>query len=850
MNIQNNQPESMLDRALREIREEPVDPKAIEDAAERVWRSVSAETAPAAKPQAVEHIRTCADYQALLPDYKAGTLSSARATLVTDHLHECVHCRRIYEGRVVAMPAIPHVTPPASKSASRRNAWMAAAAAVAVFVGVGGYLVLAPSAAGARVTVQSIEGKLYRVGPGNAELKAGEEVPGGTEIRTAQNSGAMVRLSDGSVVEMREQSGLAVSATGRDLTVKLSGGAVMVQAAKDRSRHVYVSTRDARVSVTGTVFSVNSGVKGSRVSVVEGEVRVRPDGAAEKVLRPGDQMTTNSRVGAVPVEEEIAWSRNYSQHLALLREFAVLGKRIDSEVRMPGLRYSSRLLSRLPADTVIVAALPNLGEALSQAHDIFRQRVAESPVLKQWWDGVDQKRGGGAGIEEVIATMRTVSEYLGDEIVMGVSMDASGRLMEPVLLAEAKRPGLEQFAGANLKGSPLRMLVRSGVVAVSPGDNALRSLETGGGFAGTSLYKRVGDSYKDGVGFLLSADLEKLVARRQQPHGPSAVRAVLPLDQLSSVVVEQKEISGQGSGLRASVAFSGKRSGIASWLGAPASMGVLDYFSPDAQFATSFVIQNPAQILEELLAAGAAEDPKFSQHLAEVEAKLGLSIRNDLAAPLGTQIAVAADGPLFPNLSWKVIAEVYDPGRLQWSIQKLVDAFNRETSGKGVTAVTLSQSAANGRVYYTLSTTHPQSGTPVEAHYTFTDGYLVAAATQALVDSSLQQRASGFSLPRSSGFLSLVPRDRNTGFSGMIYSNVGGAMAAVLERLSPEQRGVAGVAGDMKPTLITLYADQDRVTLASSGGLLGLTLNQILSMNGPGGLFRRGTSEARSAYRK
>jgi hypothetical protein len=84
----------------------------------------------------------------------------------------------------------------------------------------------------------------------------------------------------------------------------------------------------------------------------------------------------------------------------------------------------------------------------------------------------------------------------------------------------------------------------------------------------------------------------------------------------------------------------------------------------------------------------------------------------------------------------------------------------------------------------------------------------------------------------------------------MIYSNVGGAMAAVLERLSPEQRSMAGAAGDMKPTLITLYAERDRVTLASSGGLLGLTLNQILSMNGPGGLFRKGTREARSAYRK
>ena len=47
----------------------------------------------------------CADFQALIPEFKAGRLPEARALLVKDHLHECVACRRVYEGRVVAMPA-------------------------------------------------------------------------------------------------------------------------------------------------------------------------------------------------------------------------------------------------------------------------------------------------------------------------------------------------------------------------------------------------------------------------------------------------------------------------------------------------------------------------------------------------------------------------------------------------------------------------------------------------------------------------------------------------------------------------------------------------------------------------
>jgi hypothetical protein len=58
------------------------------------------------------------------------------------------------------------------------------------------------------------------------------------------------------------------------------------------------------------------------------------------------------------------------------------------------------------------------------------------------------------------------------------------------------------------------------------------------------------------------------------------------------------------------------------------------------------------------------------------------------------------------------------------------------------------------------------------------------------------------------------------------------------------------IAGEMKPTLIAFYAGQDRVTVSTSGGLLGLTLNQLLAMEGPAGLFRKGTSQARSAYSK
>ena len=88
-----------LEQAVTEIRNDSVDPAVIEAAAARVWERL------AAASRQRDHIRGCADFQALIPEYRAGRLPEARATLLKDHLHECVACRQVYEGRVVAMPA-------------------------------------------------------------------------------------------------------------------------------------------------------------------------------------------------------------------------------------------------------------------------------------------------------------------------------------------------------------------------------------------------------------------------------------------------------------------------------------------------------------------------------------------------------------------------------------------------------------------------------------------------------------------------------------------------------------------------------------------------------------------------
>ena len=187
-----------LERIISEIRNEPIDPAVVEQAAARVWERLA--HAP---------LRSCADFQALMPDYRAGRLPEARALLLKDHTHECVACRKALEGRkVVAFPtekrrvfSMPYVR------------W-AVAAALALGVGVSAWqlmLRLSPS----KTVIEAVNGTVFSASSqGTQTVAAGAELSGG-EVRTARDSTAMVRLGDGSLVEVAERSAFTVSRGGK-----------------------------------------------------------------------------------------------------------------------------------------------------------------------------------------------------------------------------------------------------------------------------------------------------------------------------------------------------------------------------------------------------------------------------------------------------------------------------------------------------------------------------------------------------------------------------------------------------------------------------------------------------------
>ena len=268
-----NPMDTALEQAVTEIRDEAIDDAVIEAAAARVWARLAGASE--------HHIRNCADFQSLIPEYRAGRLTAARAMLLQDHLHRCVTCRHVFEGKVVTFPA-----PRAARRTVHTVRWAVAAVVVAaaglsIWVAVDQY-----GGRTGRAIVQTVNGTLYEITPaGIRVLAAGQDLPDGVEIRTAKDSDAMLELRDGSVVELRERSGYSASQAGADLTIHLDRGSIIVEAAHRRSGHLFVATADCRVAVTGTVFSVSAGVKGSRVSVIQGEVRVNEDNRDKEIGR-------------------------------------------------------------------------------------------------------------------------------------------------------------------------------------------------------------------------------------------------------------------------------------------------------------------------------------------------------------------------------------------------------------------------------------------------------------------------------------------------------------------------------------------------------------------------------------
>jgi len=880
--MKNKELDNILDQVTAGIRAEQVDEAVVGDASERVWTRLATENAISAKMEAApaDRITGCADFQTLIPAYLSGKLSEARSLLLVDHTHECIPCRKALKqaresGGATLAPAVRRQNSKTAKYSLSPVVLRWGIAAVLV-IGVG--LVALPLIqryvpfGSFEATVSAAEGPVYAVtGAQTRALVAGEKIKRGDTIRTAKDAHAVVRLGDGSLIEMKDRSEFSITQTMRGTTVHLDRGSVIVEAAKQKG-NFFVDTGDSLVSVTGTTFAVNAGTKGSRVSVIEGEVRLDRAGT-ESVLRAGEQATTNISISTIPVRDEIAWSRNAAKYAQTLESLAALRKELNS-VAKPEVRYSTRLLDLMPENTVLYAALPNLGATIAESNRIIEERIQQNPALKDWFE--NRRHPRGPGMNQAITVIKDFGEQLGDEIAVGAGMDDQGQPVEPVVLAELKNPaGFQAFfdgevlkmAGAG-KAPQVQWVEdpKSAQAAASSGSTAkddkkiyvwiagdilvaspkLGQLQTvaqsvqGGSASSSAFRNRIAGVYREGAGLVIAADLEKIIAHtrgvRRIAVGDKHEQALneLGVFNLKSFVLDQKD-SGGKTHTRAVLSYDQATHGITSWLAQPAPMGSLDYISPDAKLVAGFVVKDPSALVDDLLGVLNNVSPDLNKKLAELQNNHGLDLRQDFAAPLGGEYAFAIDGPILPTPSWKLVIEVNDPVHLQQAFEHVVEEVNKEMAKEGKSGLVWDKTDADGHTFYTLRS---KDFGAVEVNYVFANGYLIAGPTRALVAQALSYHDSDVTLSRSAKFVAGLPADGNTNFSALVYHDLSSLVRPFASRMAntaqneEQQKAIAAMASNMQPTLAYAYAFGDRIEFAANteGGPFGLSPATLLGM--------------------
>ena len=136
--MKKRQADQLLDRATEQIRARQLPEQEVEAISARVWDKVTeADAAVVPEVDELRPIRSCDDYQALLPAFIEGALPRSRQLLVESHTRECLLCRKALkaarDGRTEVM------APPSGDAQRPPYARFAVAAALVAMIGLGSY---------------------------------------------------------------------------------------------------------------------------------------------------------------------------------------------------------------------------------------------------------------------------------------------------------------------------------------------------------------------------------------------------------------------------------------------------------------------------------------------------------------------------------------------------------------------------------------------------------------------------------------------------------------------------------------------------------------------------------------
>ncbi|GJM12547.1 MAG: hypothetical protein DHS20C12_09500 [Pseudohongiella sp.] len=842
-----------IDASIDSIHADTPSADEIKASADRVRAAIAAQRGPQAvvsnNGEVVESWNSIDDYVAAIPAYLAKQLSESQTVLFEEEARSSIPLRRaLNEARQQTTGAEQAM---AEGAGSKRPVfrWLAAAAAVAV---IAVSLIVAvpdlPSLDQTRVAqVEEIDGQLYQIVDGSLErLTIGTWIDGQQRLRSASGSSAIITLDDGSQIEVDERSEISMTRRGSGNRIDVSRGRILVAASPQGSGTLDVFTNEFMVSVTGTIFEVAHGAKGSRVAVVEGEVNVLLQGNTT-ALTPGETMASRLDFLSLNVEDEIAWSRDASEYIGMLQEVAALQQDLEAIMESQP-RYSTRLLDLAPADTAIYIAVPNAPEKIAEVYDVVRMRAQNSEYLAQVWaefEGASE----GQHLDETMSWVREIGYTLGEETVFAITMTTvdGEPLSVPVVLSEVDADaftanfdqqlqqlrdvlaaeGNDEEIEIALISDPseavdgqLSIWIYEDILVATVDAATMIEMQSvvedqESDFVDTELHSLLQSSYDMGTQILGAIHIQHLIS----PVDVEEEALVASGMSNAQYLIAQHQQNNGETTISADLFFSGNAQGAMALLSTPAPMGSLEFFSADSSFAAAMLLNEPASILDEFGEMELADD---------MEAAAEIELFTSLISVLGGEVAIGLDGPALPTPAWKVVIEAFDATLLQQGIEQSVALFNAYSLENEVGAsIKVSPASVNGFSGYEINLLVDESVgigelADTSFSYAYVDGYLIAAPNAALIDRAIGFYESGSNLPTDSEFRELLARDGYLDFSAVYFSRLGELIGDITANLpsnltEEQQAAVSALDVEIGASMASVLALPDKMHFAYSG---------------------------------
>lgn len=849
-----------VDDAIDSIKSDRPSPAEIASAGERARAAIEIQRGPQElvskkleSPMADDTWNSLQDYIDAIPAYLAKDLTAAQTTLFEEESRQSIPLRRALndarsEQTDQAETLDIHIDSGQGRVGYR---WLAAAASVAAVAFVLFFAVPElPSLDQSRLAqIEEVDGQLYQIIDGRMEtLNPGTWVDGRQRIRSANGSSAIITLDDGSQIEVDERSEISMTRRGSGNRIDVSRGRILVVASPQGSGTLDVFTNELMVSVTGTIFEVAHGAKGSRVSVIEGEVNVLLQGNTTS-LTPGEAMASRMEFLGINIEEEISWSQDADTYVGMLQEVAALQQDLEA-VMATQPRYSTRLLDLAPADTAVYIAVPNAPEKVADVYEVIRARMQASEFLSEAWVEFESA-GEGQYIDETMSWLREIGYALGDETVVAITMGGTGEDITavPVILSEVDAVAfaatfetqMQQLRDAlaaqgndsdleialiddpaDAVDAQLSIWLHEDLLVASIDAATLQAMQVSlenqaSDFVGSELHGLLQSSYNEGTEILGAVDIPRLVAPLDVPADGLKEVGLANAEYL----VAQHQQSDGWTNITADLYFAGVTEGAMSWIATPGPMGSLEFFSVDTTIAAAFLLREPISILDEF-------DPIV---LPELDATAEIELFYNIIGTLGGEVAIGLDGPALPTPAWKVVVEAYDASILQESIEWSVARYNEFSAAEGLgSSISLAASDVAGFEGYRATLTMDEEIElatvgildSVSFQYAYVDGYLVAAPDQALVNRAISFYESGSNLQTDTVFRELLSRDGYLDFSGVYFSRLGELVGDVLQNLpsnlsADQQAAVSALDTDIGASMTSMLALPDKIHVAHSG---------------------------------